>query len=146
MIPRKAQRLALRSPIGSLLKGQHARIPRPRVVDGDRDEPYLKLVRQCPCLHCGMDPAGEAAHVRMASGYHRKASGAGKKPADRWALPLCGEHHRLAADAQHKRSERAFWAELGINPLAACKRLRGKRGDLVAMRAATHLVIGERSP
>jgi hypothetical protein len=147
MIPRKAQRLYIECIPGSLLKGRNVRnvhLSTPRTSDGDRDESYLRDVRQCPCLHCGLDGFSEAAHVRLSSGYHRKASGMGKKPADKWAVPLCAEHHRLARDAQHNRSEREFWDDLGINPLAACERLWAKRGDVVAMRAMAHVIIAER--
>jgi hypothetical protein len=144
MTLRKAQRLFTECAPGALLKGGNAPALRPRANDGDRDESYLKDIRNCPCLHCGMEGFSEAAHVRMASGYHRKASGMGKKPEDRWCLPLCAEAHRLARDAQHNRSEREFWNDLGINPLAACEKLWDKRGDVVAMRAVAFVVISER--
>jgi hypothetical protein len=129
---------------GALLKRATAATPRPAKSDSDSDAGYLALVRQCPCLHCGMEPC-EAAHLRMASAAFGKASGLGKKPADRWALPLCAEHHRLARDAQHNRGEAEFWTELGINPLLACERLWAARGDLVRMVSVVHMVIAERS-
>ncbi|QPF81621.1 hypothetical protein IC762_17490 [Bradyrhizobium genosp. L] len=134
-----------RAPIGSLLKRVDVQ-PRLRVKQGaDRDEAHLKLIRCCPCLSCGMEPS-EAAHVRMASAAHGKASGLGKKPEDRWALPLCAQCHRLARTAQHNRSEQAFWAELDINPFVAAERLYAKTGDLVAMRAVAYCVIAARRP
>lgn len=68
-----------------------------------------------------------------------------KKPADRWALPLCADDHRLARGAQHKRGEEAFWRELGINPLLVCERLYAQSDDLVAMRAVIFVAIAERS-
>jgi hypothetical protein len=108
------------------------------------DPYYLHFVRQCPCLYCGMQPAGEAAHVRFASGAHHKASGMGMKPPDRWALPLCGEHHRLSDKSQHNKGERAFWEELGINPLLVATRLYKQRGDIVAMQAVIICAIAER--
>lgn len=83
-----------------------------------------------------MEPC-EACHVRFASAAYGKASGLGKKPESKWCLPLCASDHRLARDAQHNRNEQAFWAELGINPLAVATELYSKRGDFVAM----HMVI-----
>ncbi|MES5483630.1 hypothetical protein QMZ05_12800 [Bradyrhizobium sp. INPA03-11B] len=119
--------------------------PRPRRFEqGEGREPgYLAAIRTLPCLSCGMEPS-EAAHVRMASAAFGKASGLGKKPEDRWALPLCADDRRLARDAQHNRGELAFWHELGINPLICCQKLHAQRGDLVAMRAVIITTIAER--
>ena len=143
-IPRP-KRIGHDSPPGSLLKRVGAASPAaPRKDTGDRDTSYLALVRQCPCLHCGMEPS-EAAHVRMASAAHGKASGMQKQPADRWALPLCAEHHRNACNAQHKQGEAAFWSDLGIDAPQACVRLYAQRDDLVAMRAVVLVTIAERS-
>lgn len=102
------------------------------------------MVRQLPCLHCGMEPCGEAAHVRMASAAFGKASGMNKTPDDKWALPLCGPDHRVAKHAQHNHGEADFWAGLGINAPLACTRIHAVRGDLVAMRAVVLVVISER--
>jgi hypothetical protein len=141
----KPQRLALTSPPGSRLKrplevGRRLRVHE----EAERDPVYLALVRECPCLHCGIDPCHEAAHVRMASGAHGKASGMGKTPPDRWALSLCGDCHREHRNAQHKLMERAFWTFLGIDPILLCERLYAARGDLVRMRAVVMVAIAER--
>lgn len=138
----RPQRILLPSAPGSLLKRYAA--PAPRAIETGKDSDYLAMVRQCPCLKCGMEPS-EAAHVRYACAAYGKASGLGKKPEDRWALCLCADCHRLARDAQHNRSEQSFWHELGINPLAACVRLYAQRGDMVAMRAVVLVTIAERS-
>lgn len=140
----RPQRLTPPAPLGSLLKRATVPTATARTSSfGDAD--YLALVRQCPCLHCGLDPSGEAAHVRLASAAYRKSSGMGKRPEDRWSLPLCREDHLLARHAQHNRNEGEFWESLGINPLLACERLYAQRGDLVAMRAVCFVVISERS-
>lgn len=142
----RPQRLAAAHPPGSLLKRHHASQPRQmRATEAaGREADYLAQVRQLPCLCCGMEPAGEAAHVRMASAAFGKSSGLQKKPEDKWALPLCGDDHRVARHAQHNRSEQGFWNDLGINPLICCQRLYGVRGDLVAMRAVVLTTIAER--
>jgi hypothetical protein len=144
--PLRPQRLFLPSPPGSLLKRTGAaESPRqPRQLDGDADKNYLTLVRQCPCLHCGMTPS-EPAHLRLSSAAYGKASGLGKKPEDKWILPVCAEHHRLARDAQHNRNEAEFWDSLGINPLRAASLLWDARGDIVRMTSVVHVIISERS-
>lgn len=142
MIPRP-QRLTHHAPPGSLLKRFDAPAPRPRGNETERDPDYLAMVRQCPCLKCGMEPS-EAAHVRYACAAHGKASGLSKKPDDRYAVPLCSGCHRLDRDAQHSRGEKLFWIQLGINPLIVCEALYAQRGDLVAMRAVVMTAIAER--
>jgi len=129
---------------GALLKRFAAPAPRPRKAEAERDPAYLALVRQCPCLCCGMEPS-EAAHIRFASAAFGKASGLGKKPEDRWTLSLCAGCHRLARDAQHNRNEQEFWHALGINPLITAERLYAQAGDLVAMRAVIFSTIAGRS-
>jgi hypothetical protein len=106
---------------------------------------YLALVRLLPCLYCGQEPAGEAAHVRLASAAFGKSSGLGKKPDDCWALPLCASDHRNARHAQHNRNESEFWQSLGINPLLAASQLWEARGDFTRMVSIVHVVIASRS-
>lgn len=141
----RPQRLTPPAAPGELLKTW----PQPPMARGvkkaaaDQDADYLAMVRDCPCLHCGMEPS-EAAHVRFASAAFGKASGLQKKPEDRWALPLCAEHHRLGRDAQHNRGEQEFWAALGIHPLLTAEKLWAQRGDQVAMRAVVMVAIAGR--
>lgn len=144
MTRQRPQRLFFPSPPGSLLKrtGAAASPQQPRNPSGDAD--YLGLVRQLPCLCCGMEPS-EAAHVRFASAAFGKASGLGKKPEDKWTLPLRSGDHRLAKTAQHNRNEREFWESLGIDALLAATRLWDARGDIVRMNSVVHLIISERS-
>jgi hypothetical protein len=143
MILPRPQRLTHHAPAGSLLKRFEAPAPRPR-AETQWDPDYLKMVRECPCLSCGLDPCGEAAHVRMASAAFRKASGMGKTPPDRWALSLCGDDHRVLKTAQHNHGEAQFWFRLGISPLLVCEKLYAQRGDLVAMQAVVFIAIAER--
>ena len=139
----RPQRIVHDTPIGSLLK-REITVLRPKGPELYKDPDYLAQVRECPCLYCGLDPCGEAAHLRMASGAYGKSSGMGKKPEDRWALPLCGSCHRDAKHAQHKRNEDEFWRSIGINPLLTATKLYAQRGDLVAMRAVIFVAISER--
>lgn len=126
-----------------MLKGAVAAQPR---ISSEEGKPIdsLALVRLLPCLKCGMEPS-EAAHVRFASAAFGKSSGLGKKPDDRWALPLCADDHRLAKDAQHNRNEQDFWAEIGIQPLLVASQLYAQRTDFVAMHAVVIRAISERT-
>lgn len=144
MIIPRPRRLTPPAPFGALLK-QVSAAPRARKPEAERDPDYLAHVRECPCLNCGLDPCGEAAHVRFASAAFGKASGLQKTPPDRFALPLCGDDHRIAKHAQHNRNEQAFWHELGINPLITAEKLYAQRGDLVAMRAVIFSAIAQRT-
>lgn len=127
---------------GSLLKGQKPEkrktFKRPGEVKTrkgrDLDAGYLALVRRLPCLSCDVDPAREAAHVRM-TGAGKPMSGLGVKPSDRYALPLCSTCHTGSATAQHVVGEAKFWGDLGLDPLLICERLRSAAPSLEAMRA-----------
>jgi hypothetical protein len=129
---------------GAMLKQFAAPPPKVRLI-APNDAAYLEQVRECPCLSCGLDPCGEAAHVRFASAAYGKSSGLGKRPEHKWAVPLCGSDHRLAKTAQHNRSEQEFWHAIGIHVLATATSLYAQRGDLVAMRAVIFTTIANRS-
>lgn len=68
---------------------------------------HLKFVRgfMCAVPDCGALDI-EAAHARNGTD-----GGAGIKPSDWWALPLCAECHRW----QHALGEQRFGAETGID-------------------------------
>jgi len=142
----KPQRLSQPAAPGALLKravNLH-NIMRMRLIEPERDEAYLELIRQFPCLKCMMEPCGEASHTRISSAAFNKRGGMGKKPADRFAVPLDHGCHVRDPDALHRIGEYIFWANLGINPLLVAERLYGVRGDLVAMRAVVLQAISER--
>lgn len=46
----------------------------------------------------------------------KRPTGLGEKPDDKWAMPLCSEHHR----EQHSMGEREFWEGYGIDPIRNC--------------------------
>ena len=141
----RPQRISRIAPPGALLKRITVAAPRRDFREPSKggDKAHLEQVRQLPCLKCGMEGC-EACHVRFASAAYGKASGLGKKPEDRWAVPLCAGDHRLAKDAQHNRNEQAFWAELDINPLAGATALWNCRGDYVAMHMVVVKAIADR--
>jgi len=88
------------------------------------DPQYLDYLRQQPCCICGDNTTVEAAHLRIGSiNDGKRSTGMGEKPSDRWALPLCGEHHR----EQHSMNELEFWARYGIDPFSLCMRYQVRR-------------------
>ena len=90
----------------------------------ERDQDYLAYIREQPCCICGDDVHVEAAHLRVGSINDDKPStGKAEKSSDRWALPLCGRHHR----EQHAAgNELEWWSSYGINPFALALRYQVK--------------------
>lgn len=91
------------------------------------DEGYLAWLRQQPCVcGCGSPPPSDAAHLRAGSVLHDKPiTGMGRKPDDRWALPLKHEHHM----AQHAFGDEVLWfAAHGIDPFKLATRLYKQYG------------------
>jgi len=102
----------------------------------ERNEDHLALIRQCPCLGCGKDPSGEAAHLRI-SMEGKQSAGIGAKPGDRWANPLC---HGCHMD-QHSIGENAFWDSLDINPFDTAETLFKLSPNIHAMRTYAWEII-----
>lgn len=126
---------------GSLLKGATDSHPR----KARREEPdYLAKIRQLPCLYCGVE-AGEAAHVNFSNAEFGRVNSFGKRPHDKFAVPLCRDDHQNARHAQHKGNEEAFWLALGIDPYAVARQLWEQRFDLVAMENVVRVAIANRS-
>lgn len=137
----RPQRLTPPARPGELLKRFDAP-PAKRKSESQPD--YLAQVRQLPCLYCGVEPCGEAAHISYSSAQFGKSNSFGKRAHDSCALPLCRDDHLNARHAQHKGSEEAFWTALGISPYLVAKHLYAQRGDLVAMRAVVMVAIANR--
>lgn len=139
------QAIARPAPIGSLLKRRGNREPRRRAYRSGRetDSAYLDLVKQLPCLNCGMEPV-DPAHVRMNSAALGKQQAMGQKPSDKWTLPLCRGCHTDDPDSQHKVGETVFWDRLGLNPLLICEALQRVSPDVVKMRAVVFSFVAER--
>ena len=89
-----------------------------------RDEKHLDFIRSLPCCICGDDTATEAAHIRTASLENGKPhTGMAEKPSDKWALPLCGKHHR----EQHAfGNELEWWKCHGKDPFLLAMTLRAR--------------------
>jgi hypothetical protein len=76
----------------------------------ERADNYLWFIRQQPCCICGDDVHVEAHHPRHGSA---EDAGMAQKVDDRWALPLCGKHHR---ELHAFGNEREWWASYGVDP------------------------------
>lgn len=90
------------------------------------DEQHLAFIRGLPCLVCQNNIETEAAHIRYADpSIAKPVTGIGHKPHDKFTVPMCGKCHRN----QHSRSERAFWDEVGIDPVKIALALFSVSGD-----------------
>jgi hypothetical protein len=141
----RPQRISRPEPPGSLLKRITVAAQRRDLAEPKGGDPaYLAEVRQLPCLYCGVEPSGEAAHVKYSCAAFGMKNMLGKRVSDDRALPLCRDDHLNAKHAQHRGGEEAFWAALGINPYRVTTQLYAQRGDLVAMRTVILVAISER--
>jgi hypothetical protein len=75
---------------------------------------HLAFIRLLPCVACGKAAPSEAAHVRTGTD-----GGVGRKPGDRYAVPLCTTCHAK----QHRLGELTFWSALRIDPINVALRL-----------------------
>jgi hypothetical protein len=102
----------------------------PRAVARGRPKPnlrrrvhHLAFVRQLPCVACGKAAPSDAAHVRIGTD-----GGIGRKPGDRYAVPLCTACHAR----QHRVGELTFWSALRVDPLNVALRLWAVSADIEA--------------
>ena len=77
---------------------------------------YLKWLRGCKCWTCGATGRIEAAHYRGPEIPPEDKGGTGLKPADRWAIPLCHDCHRM----QHAEGHAAFDERTGAKMFHGC--------------------------
>jgi hypothetical protein len=111
-----AKRVGSYAPVGSMLRKPARKAGQKR----GRDPRHLELIRQAYCLACPSWDTCDAAHVRyhdMAAG--KEQTGIGRKPDDRWVVPLCHRCHMT----QHSRGERIWWQEKGIDPVRVARLL-----------------------
>jgi hypothetical protein len=95
-------------------------------VPRQRDGAHLDFVRSLPCAICGDNTSTEAAHIRFNEPKVAKENpGMQQKPDDRFAVPLCGRHHR----EQHSGNERAWWNGYKIDPHFLALALHNASGD-----------------
>lgn len=94
-----------------------------------QSENYLSFIRILPCCICGENTSVEACHIRYGDRRAAKRpTGMGEKPDDRWAVPLCGHHHR----EQHSFGEQKWWRAVGKDPIFIALALQANAGNVEA--------------
>src|SRR6516164_1273237 len=78
-----------------------------------RNREHLRYVAQQACLVCGRRPS-DPHHL----GFTQPRA-LGRKVSDEFAVPLCRGHHRAA---HRSRDERAWWRQMGIDPIKVARR------------------------
>jgi hypothetical protein len=101
------------------------------------DELYLRFIRRQPCCICGDDVSVEAHHPRVGSINGPASPGGAQRASDKWAVPLCGRHHREL----HTMNEWEFWSRLGLDPFALAMHYQANPDDDPLIRA-----VKERGP
>jgi hypothetical protein len=102
----------------------------PRTIARSKPKPnlrsrvaHLAFVRLLPCVACGKAAPSDAAHVRTGTD-----GGVGRKPSDRYAVPLCTTCHAK----QHRIGELTFWSALRMDPVSVALRLWTISADVEA--------------
>lgn len=125
------------APFGSLLKGAKPAKRQPSPAGRDprqHDRSHLAAIRKCPCVICGREPCGVAAHVRMTA-PGKPNPGIGAKPHDRYTVPLCDKHHKV----QHGMGEAKFWQVIGIDAISLAAALFSRSPDIDKMRKVVNV-------
>ena len=129
-------------PPGSMLKpgGPRAKTKQSGFRDkrDGMDEAHLANIRKCPCAVCLKMPAGEAHHLQSSG-----ERGMSLRSTDRWAVPLCFDHHTGANGVHRVASKREpeWFGTHGTDAVWLAKALWNARGDLAAM---TRIVLAHR--
>lgn len=92
------------------------------------DPKHLEFIRRLPCCICGYEPV-EAHHLKFGTGER----GMGMRSTDKWAVPLCHEHHINGVERFGSKMEASWFKAKGVNPLNLAKDLWGATGDIEAM-------------
>jgi hypothetical protein len=103
-----------------------------RIHKRQRDELYLRYLRRQCCCVCQDVTGVDAYHsvVNTTNGPDRCS--------DRWALPLCGRHQRIARTVP----DGLFWKSYGIDPLSLALRYHASPDDdplIIALKARGQL-------
>jgi ERF superfamily len=92
-----------------------------------RDRDHIRHVMKQPCLICGRQPS-DPHHLRFA-----QCRALGRKVSDEFTVPLCRTHHR---EIHRSDNEGSWWQNMGIDPLAAARRLWLETHPLARAKAA----------
>ena len=102
---------------------------------------HLVLIRNLPCCICGVS-GSEAHHVKAGTGER----GMGLRSTDRWAVPMCHEHHMEVERAGSKK-ENDWFAQRAVLPGLLAMDLWKGTGNLERMqRVLTGHLKGHKPP
>jgi hypothetical protein len=128
--PQELKRLQLDNKRERFAKLDERKAPSWRSKRPGMSSQHLINVRKLPCLLCGRRDGVEAHHLK--AGPAARERGVFMKATDRWAVPLCREHHN-EIERKGSRREREEFGRWGHDPQAAAQGLWNKRGDPIAM-------------
>ena len=114
---REARKIAEAKASQEMARRVGKRAPGQREVR-ELDNGFRAWLRRLPCIAGVMLGGGchgpvQAAHIRYSEHGKSRNPGVGRKNHDRHETPLCQHHH---ISDQHKRKEREFWCDLGVDP------------------------------
>ncbi|MHC2335466.1 hypothetical protein ACVIW0_004755 [Bradyrhizobium sp. USDA 4454] len=99
----------------------------PKEPPRKRSKAHLLFVRNQPCLVCRQRPC-DAHHLKFA-----QPRALGRKVSDEYTVPLCRAHHQ---DLHRHGNERAWWANLKIEPLQVAHDLWSANSEHSPLEAA----------
>lgn len=100
-----------------------------------RCEPHLVWVRTLPCAVCFCRGRYLVVAHHLTCSPEPKARGL--KAGDNWTVPLCGIHHDPRSGCSvhaYKMSERAWWADFGLDPLVIAQKVAARSRALGILR------------
>jgi hypothetical protein len=90
---------------------------------------HLELIRQLPCCVGQNHPGGEAHHLKISA-----ERGMGMRATDKWAVPMCHDHHVNGVERAGSKNEQKWFRDRGVQPLDLAAGLWLVTGDLERMR------------
>ena len=97
-------------------------------------ERHLELIRQLPCCVGQDHPGGEAHHLKISA-----ERGMGMRATDKWAVPICHDHHINGVERVGSKNELKWFQQRGVKPLdlaAGLWLVTGKLESMLAVMAA----------
>jgi hypothetical protein len=91
---------------------------------------HLEAIRQLPCSLCEERRGIQSHHLK--SGPAARERGIGMKATDRWAVPLCIDHH-AEVERLGSRREREWFLRWAIDPHLLAQALWNAKGEPVRM-------------
>ena len=123
----------LRPKLVGNFKPEKAPRPRQKRKREGNSSSHLDLIRKCPCAIPDCNDLAIQAHHLKATGER----GAAMRSPDRFAVPLCVDHHLHGVELVGSKNELGWFKERGVNALQLAADLWVARGNLRRMRSVT---------